>query len=161
MLGDLLGATKVVPIERKTPMSHSESTAARRPVSSSDRKRAILVVDDEPEVRKALRRTLRSPDYVVYDVGSAREALDLLKSHVIDLVISDYDMPVMNGIDFLQRVRLTNPSIRRVLLTARADVHTAARVLNEGAAHRLLLKPWSNVDLRGILNLTLSAAPAC
>lgn len=116
---------------------------------------SLLIVDDQPEIRSALRRALGSRSNTIFEARGGEEALEVLREHDLDAVVSDYDMPGMNGLDFLQRVRITWPSVRRILLTGRADVHVAARALNEGAVNRFLLKPWDAYELKGIVELTL------
>ncbi len=121
----------------------------------------ILLVDDQPEVLKSLRRTLMREDLQILTCSSAVEGLEILDQEGIDLVISDNDMPAISGIDFLQRVRLRHPRVQRVLLTGRADLRLAMRALNEGAAHRFLQKPWDRIDLRGLVDILLHTTPHC
>ena len=116
---------------------------------------SILIVDDEPDIRSALRRTLKTPGYTLYEASDGVEALEKLKENPVDAIISDYNMPRMNGLDLLTQVRIMTPAVLRILLTARADVHLAVRALNEGSVHRFLLKPWDHVDLKGILRMAL------
>jgi CheY-like chemotaxis protein len=120
-----------------------------------DDRYSILIVDDEDEVRTAIRRSLHVPGYTIYEACDGVEGLEVLRKHQIDAIVADYNMPRMNGLDFLQQVRITRPNVLRILLTARADVHLAVRALNEGALHRFLLKPWDHFDLRGILRIAL------
>lgn len=121
---------------------------------------SILLVDDEPDVRKALKRSLHVPGYIMHEANDGVEALALLKTAPFDAVISDFNMPRMNGLDLLTQVRIVYPNMLRILLTARADVHLAVRALNEGSVHRFLLKPWDNVDLKGILRMALHSVQA-
>jgi len=119
---------------------------------------SILVVDDQPEIRAALRRCLNAYGNKILEAGSGEDALSLVKSESIDAVVTDYDMPGMNGLELLKRLRIMKPAMRRILLTGRADVRIAARALNEGCVHRFLLKPWQDYDLEGIVRITLSTA---
>ena len=83
-------------------------------------RKTILVVDDEPEIREMMSDYLRdSQGYRVLNAGNGREALDTMigKEH-IDLILSDINMPVMKGFDFLSEVRKSHPQIKRVLITA-------------------------------------------
>lgn len=115
----------------------------------------ILLVDDEPDIRRAVRRTLAAPGYSFLEVDDGAAALALLERQRVDAVVSDYNMPAMNGLDLLAQVRDDYPEIVRILLTARADVHLAVGALNDGIVHRFLLKPWDHVDLRGIVQMTI------
>ncbi len=120
----------------------------------------VLVVDDDMEIRAALRRELSLCDLRCDLAADAEQALILLRETEFDVVVSDFDMPGMNGLDLLQRVRLTHPASYRVLLTGRADLGVAVRALNEGAVHRFLLKPWDRVDLAGIIQIGLRGRQA-
>jgi response regulator RpfG family c-di-GMP phosphodiesterase len=120
---------------------------------------SILLVDDERDVRSALRRTLYVPGYTVYEANDGVEALEVLKEVEIHAVVSDYDMPRMDGMALLQRVRILRPDAVRVLITARADLNVAVRAINEGAVHRFLLKPWDRIDVRGIVQMALHQRP--
>jgi CheY-like chemotaxis protein len=115
----------------------------------------ILLVDDEPDMRAALRRSLYRAGATFLEAGDGVEALELLAAHRVDAVISDFEMPRMDGLTLMQHVRLRTPEILRIMVTARADVNVAVRALNEGAVHRFLLKPWDRVDLRGIVDMGL------
>jgi response regulator RpfG family c-di-GMP phosphodiesterase len=116
---------------------------------------SILLVDDEPDIRAALRRSLHVPGYTIHEAGDGAEGLAFVRKNPVDAVVSDYNMPRMNGLDLLQQVRIVRPEALRMLITARADVHLAVRAINEGSVHRFLLKPWDHIDLRGILRLAL------
>lgn len=115
----------------------------------------ILIVDDQTEVRLALGRTLKSSGHVVTGVSSGQAALAELKKNVFDAVISDFEMPEMDGLTLLNTIRIMFPETKRLLLTGRADVQIAIRALNERSAHRFLLKPWTGVDIQGILDLAI------
>ena len=116
---------------------------------------SILLVDDEPDICNALRRSLLVPGYEILIANSAVKALEILSEQHVDAIISDYNMPGMDGLDLLQHVRIMQPQVLRILLTARGDLPLAVRALNEGGVHRFLLKPWNHVDLRGTLELAL------
>jgi DNA-binding NtrC family response regulator len=115
----------------------------------------ILLVDDEPDVRAAVRRALQLPGYTILEAGDGAAALELVKERTLDAIVTDFCMPGMDGLELLLRIKLMQPEVLRVLITSRADVNLAIRALNEGAAHRFFLKPWDRVDLRGILRTAL------
>lgn len=117
------------------------------------KKAKILIVDDERDVRSALRRTLRELD--VIEADCADDALAILATEKVDAVISDYDMKGGNGLDLLQRVRIRYPAVVRILLTGRASIPVVCRALNERTVDRILLKPWTQVDLKGVVDLAL------
>lgn len=108
----------------------------------------ILTVDDEASVLSALRRLLRKQGYRILQATRGADALELLRSHEVDLVISDMRMPEMDGAQLLEQVRLHDPSIMRVLLTGYADIASTIAAINRGEIHRYLAKPWDDEDLR-------------
>ena len=116
---------------------------------------SILLVDDEPDVRSALRRSVYVPGYTIHEASDGVSALKLIRSTAVDAVLSDHNMPAMTGLDLLKQLRVLAPQSLRLLITARADVELAMRAVNEGAVHRFLLKPWDGIDLRGILRMAL------
>jgi len=114
----------------------------------------ILICDDEPDVRAAMRRTLRG--YDVVEVSSAREALDQFKSRTFDAIISDFSLNAdSDGLDLLQMVRLQQPDSIRFLVTASRDLDVAVRAVNGGAVHRYFIKPWHDEQLRSALEILL------
>ena len=120
----------------------------------------ILLVDDDPDIRASLRRALHDTEYRVIEAGSGEHGVEFLQSEsVIDVVISDFSMPGMNGVDFLHQVRMRRPDALRVILTGELDVQVAARALNEGAAHKFLLKPWERVDLINTVRIAQRTVP--
>lgn len=115
--------------------------------------RNILVVDDEPNVRLALERTLRREQYKVLSASSAEEGLEVLRRNPVDVVISDHMMPGLTGLEFLKLVRDRHPDVGRIILTGHADMETAIKAINEGEIYRFLQKPWDDIELKVILHL--------
>jgi response regulator RpfG family c-di-GMP phosphodiesterase len=103
----------------------------------------ILLVDDEVNVLSSLSRTLYEEDYgEILNAQNSLEALEIVKKTPgLSLVISDFHMPGMNGIDFLVEVRNLSPDTTRVLLTGAADLDMALNAVNKGNVFRFLLKP--------------------
>lgn len=116
-----------------------------------------LLVDDEPLVLTSLRRLLRREDFEVSLCASGAEGLAHLEAHAADLVVSDYMMPGMNGLAFLEQVRARWPRPARVLLTAQADQTLVERALGSGLLHLALRKPWENGALIAALRQVVRA----
>ena len=110
--------------------------------------RTILVVDDEEQVREALRKLLDREGYTVTTAEGPTEALELLRQQPIKLVISDQNMPDMSGIEFFRLIRERHPNVCRIMLTADPERDTIIRAVNEGEVYRFLPKPWNNTMLR-------------
>ena len=116
----------------------------------------VLTVDDEPSVLNALRRVFRAQGITTLQATSAAEGLELLKTHRVDLVISDMRMPEMDGSRFLELVKDHDESIVRVLLTGYADMSSTIAAINKGAIHRYIAKPWDDQDLVLVVREALS-----
>jgi DNA-binding NtrC family response regulator len=103
-----------------------------------------------------MRRTFRK--HACIEVGTPREALDLLKTETFDAIVSDYAMGTdSDGLDLLNHVRVLYPDMIRFLVTGNRDLRTAMRAVNEGAVHRYFLKPWDDEQLRSALDIKLAS----
>ncbi len=107
----------------------------------------VLLVDDDPLVLSALRRALRRAGMDVTMATSGAEGLAVLEKETVDLVLSDYKMPGMNGVEFLKQVSARWPVVRRCMLTAQADPETLEDALATGVLHKAMRKPWDNCEL--------------
>ena len=108
----------------------------------------LLIVDDEENVHKSLRRLLMRDGYHILTASSVNEAFDLLAQNRVDVVLSDHRMPQMQGVDFLTHVRSMYPAAKRIVLTAYQDEHVLSKALNEGEVFRFLTKPWDDEKIR-------------
>ncbi|WP_298436996.1 response regulator [Geobacter sp.] len=109
----------------------------------------ILCVDDETNVLRALERMLLDYDYELLTATSAAEGLELLgKVEPVQIVISDYRMPVMNGVDFLREVCARWPDTVRIVLSGYADTAAIVAAINEGEIYRFVPKPWNDEELK-------------
>ena len=119
---------------------------------------SLLIVDDEPNVLNALRRMCLNrtmlpaiPDPSVTAFTSPLEAIDYLRDHPVDLVISDYRMPDMDGATLLTRVKALRPDTARIILSACADLDGIARAINDAGIFRFVSKPWSDPELKAAI----------
>jgi DNA-binding NtrC family response regulator len=112
----------------------------------------IVLVDDEEMVLTSLRSILAlETEYNVETFTSAGTALEYIEGNDVDLVISDYLMPEMDGISFLAKVREMKPEIPRIILTGYADKENAIKAINEVGLYQYIEKPWNNEDLMIII----------
>lgn len=112
----------------------------------------IVVVDDEKIVTSAFAALLKVEGFSdVHFFNSPKDALTFLNKNTPDLVISDFLMPEMNGLEFLSEVNKLYPEVSKILLTGYADKENAIRAINEIGLYRYIEKPWSNEDL--IINI--------
>lgn len=108
----------------------------------------IIIVDDEDMVLTSLKSFLNlETDYDVHTFTSASNALKFIKNTEVDLVISDYLMPEMDGMTFLSKVRDMRPEVPRIILTGYADKENAIKAINEVGLFQYIEKPWDNDDL--------------
>jgi DNA-binding NtrC family response regulator len=120
----------------------------------------LLVVDDEENVRTALRRVLRRSPYDLLFADSGPAALSLLEREEVDIVMSDHLMPGMSGVQLLRTVRSTRPYAARLMLTGQADLETAMDAIRSGDIDRFLTKPWDDVELRAALEMVCDKVAA-
>jgi thioredoxin reductase (NADPH) len=119
-------------------------------MAEAETKTAILTVDDDPDVSRAVARDLRrryGENYRIVRAESGAQGLEVLRElklrgDLVALLLADYRMPQMNGIEFLEEAMDLFPSARRVLLTAYADTGAAINAINVVDLDHYLLKPW-------------------
>ncbi|MGD0411977.1 MAG: HD domain-containing phosphohydrolase [Verrucomicrobiota bacterium] len=114
----------------------------------------ILIVDDEEIVLVALRDTLAREGYHVVASPHAIHALTVLKDQQFSVIISDQQMPLISGLEFLTQVREVQPNATRILITAVLSLSTVIDAINKGEIYRFVVKPW----LREELLVTVRAA---
>lgn len=103
----------------------------------------ILVVDDEPDIVQGLAAFLqRAVGADVVTAGSGAEAVARLQEAAVDLVISDYKMPGMDGLQFLSEAKRLRPDAARIMMTAYADLDLALQALNEARILHFFTKPF-------------------
>jgi len=108
----------------------------------------LLLVDDEPNVLRSLRRVFQREQYEIVTASSSNEALALLAQQEFHILISDYMMPGLNGAELLKRAKNMRPDMIRIMLTGHADTGAVMGAINEGAVYKFILKPWNDDDLR-------------
>ena len=116
----------------------------------------ILVVDDEPVVVQSIAALLEleTPHKVLVETSPSR-AIQLAKVNPLDLVISDFLMPELDGIKLLLEIRRLYPESTLILLTGYADKENAIRAINEVGIFHYMEKPWDNDDLLTIIRTGL------
>jgi DNA-binding NtrC family response regulator len=132
------------------PERHKIKTGEKMSVVKSDS--TIVLVDDEEMVLTSLRSFINlETNFNVETFTSAEAALEFIKNNDIDIVISDYLMPEMDGISFLAKVREIRPDVPRIILTGYADKENAIKAINDVGLFQYIEKPWDNDDLLIIL----------
>jgi len=108
----------------------------------------IVIVDDEPMVLTSLKSFLNlETEYNIMTFLSAKDALKYITENKVDLVVSDFLMPEMDGITFLAKVRDAKPEVPRIILTGYADKENAIKAINSVGLFQYIEKPWDNDDI--------------
>lgn len=113
----------------------------------------ILIVDDEATQRKVLSGFLKKQGYKIYDASSGNQALEIASKNLIDLVLTDFKMPDITGLDVLKSVRSIYPEVAVIIMTAFGTIETAVEAMREGA-YDYLTKPINLDELELLINRT-------
>lgn len=125
----------------------------------------ILIVDDEESILKALKRLLRAAPCTygnktfsldVHTYNTPMAALEAAGQEEFDLFLSDYRMPVMDGIEFLRAAKEIQPDAARLILSGYADLNALVRAVNEVGIDRFVGKPWNDYDLLSAIGQALA-----
>jgi two-component system, NtrC family, sensor kinase len=109
----------------------------------------ILFVDDERNVLRSLERTFLDEDYEILTANSGAEGLQALREiSPVQVVISDYRMPEMNGVEFLRQVCAEWPGTVRIVLSGYADSASIVSAINDGQIYKFIPKPWNDDELK-------------
>src|SRR5436190_17378327 len=129
---------------RRLDMSAAISSlpVTNHPANQTGSPHRILIVDDEEIVMVALRETLVRAGYQVATAPNPIPALEALKNEPFSVVISDQQMPKMNDLDFLAKVKELQPEASRILITAVLSLDTVIDAINKGEIFRFIVKPW-------------------
>ncbi len=113
---------------------------------------SVLILDDEEMVVTSISSFLElETDYNIITFTEGAKALEYIKENNIDLVISDYLMPEMDGITFLFKVKEIDRQITRIILTGYADKENAIKAINDVGLFQYIEKPWDNDNLRIVI----------
>ncbi len=118
--------------------------------------RTVLFVDDEQSIRNAIERLyLERNDVRCLFAATGQEGLEILAKEDVWVVVSDYLMPGMRGIEFLTKVKVMRPDTIRIMMTAYADLSIAIDAINKSEAYRFITKPWENRELTATVDEAL------
>jgi DNA-binding NtrC family response regulator len=108
----------------------------------------VMIVDDEDMVITSVRAFLQlETEYNIAGFTVPEKAADYLRTNPIEVVVSDYLMPKMTGLQLLARAKELQPEAARVLLTGHADKQSAIQAINDVGLYQYLEKPWDNAQL--------------
>jgi two-component system response regulator AtoC len=119
----------------------------------------ILIVDDEPSIRKVLSAQLKRLGHVVYSCKDGAVAIEKLRRSLVDLVITDLRMPNVDGMELLNHVSVNYPGLPVVIITAHGTVDSAVEAIKEGAFD-YVSKPFDQGELRDIVHKAIATGSA-
>lgn len=122
-------------------------------------KPTLLLIDDEERILRSLRM-LFFTGYTVRMTTDPHEALRILRTEKVHVIISDQRMPVMQGSELLRLAREVSPATMRILLTGYSDREASIASVNEGEVFRYLLKPWAGEEVRRVVAEAATIAEA-
>lgn len=116
-------------------------------MSAQPERPAILCVDDEPSILRALRRIFMDEPWDLHFATGGEEGLAVVAEQPLDLILSDFRMPGMDGVAFLKKAKEQRPDCMRLVLSGYADINLIVSALNEGEIYRFIPKPWNDDEL--------------
>ncbi|HEV2420576.1 MAG TPA: sigma-54 dependent transcriptional regulator [Candidatus Acidoferrales bacterium] len=117
---------------------------------------SILIVEDEPKMRRLLEMNLADQGFTTHSAGDAEAGLRLLNTEKIDLVLTDFKLPGMTGLEFLQAIKRANAALPVVIMTAYGSVESAVEAMKVGASD-YVLKPFSLAEMVMVVRKELDA----
>jgi len=114
-------------------------------------KAKILLVDDEIKIINALKRVLNKKEYEILSANTSMDAISILDNNKIDIIICDYSMPDIMGIDVLKYCKKEQPESIRILITGSCDINVAISAINEGNIFHYFSKPWKNEEILSVV----------
>ena len=152
------GATRQTTMAREprpaAELASTREAGSSRPVAMLEDRHQILVVDDEANLRRVLAAQLERDGYEVHTAQDGNQAIEFIREHHVDLVITDLRMPKVGGMDLLRWVQTEEPQVPVVMLTAHATVDTAVLALKHGAVD-YISKPFDKDELRSAVRKAL------
>lgn len=118
----------------------------------------IMVVDDEQMVLDAIRREIKSPGREILLYEKSMEAAQALEHEDFDLIITDYRMPEMDGVQLLERAKRLKPRTLRVVISGESDWQFLKDAINYAEIYRFISKPWNEFDLKSTVEQALAYA---
>ncbi|MDA3864898.1 MAG: response regulator [Deltaproteobacteria bacterium] len=111
----------------------------------------ILLLDDEKPILGVLKRVFFDKPWGTYTASDPEEALQMVKENNFAVIISDFKMPKMNGLEFLTKARAISPDSVMMVFSGYAESEAISKAIDDGILSRFIPKPWNNTELYGII----------
>jgi DNA-binding NtrC family response regulator len=118
----------------------------------------VIVVDDEKVIREGLRRLLTLEGFQVLTAENGREALDLVRSRCVDVLLCDLKMPIMGAIEVLEEVRRTHEDLPVIIVTGQGSMDNAMECMKKGA-YDFVTKPFRTDFLLSVIKCAIERLP--
>ncbi|OZG71201.1 hypothetical protein BTA51_22470 [Hahella sp. CCB-MM4] len=116
----------------------------------------LLIVDDEENILRSLKRLFRREDYQIITATSGAEALEVLNTTPVSVILSDQRMPGMTGSELFLQVKTLYPRTIRLIMSGYTELESITNAINDGAIFKFLLKPWDDDKLLGHIREAMS-----
>lgn len=121
------------------------------------KKQTILVVDDDELFLEFIQRMLSDDSINIITATSGKQGLEILKKQEVSMVLSEYRMPLMDGLEFLGKVKIIYPEVLTVILTAQADIELVIKAINDVGVYKFILKPLDDTELKIMIKSALES----
>ncbi len=116
----------------------------------------ILVIDDDPDLRGLLYRFLSRKGFEVYAAGDGKEALQLIREHKVSIALCDFQLPDLTGAELIKKMKILEPALKAIVITAYSDVDTAVESMKAGAFD-YVNKPLNHEEILQTINSALKS----
>ncbi len=123
----------------------------------SDHHSSVIFVDDEANILKTIIRSMRSANFKVLTTTEPTEALKFCLLESVQIIVSDFRMPGINGVELLTSAKQLKPDLHRIILSGLADENLIDEALKNEVVHQYLVKPIKMTELQTLLETILSA----
>lgn len=131
-----------------TQLQQQNKSLPAAPDDTAAQQKTLLLIDDESNVLAALSRLLRQDGYHILTAHTPVEGFELLALNEVHVILCDQAMPLMNGTDFMYKVKNMYPDTIRIILSGQTEFQSVIQAVNRGAIYRYYAKPWDDHVLR-------------
>jgi len=143
--------SKPLPAEHMRLLLKDNKPLPLPPSDQTPIEQQLLILEKEPNVQQALIITLKDQGYNIMVCSSTNEALNILDTHPIGVILCDLQTPSTDGLDFLKQIQDQHPQVMKVLLSGYTELNCVNGAMSRATIYRILTKPWDNNVLRQTL----------
>jgi DNA-binding NtrC family response regulator len=110
----------------------------------------VLYLDDDKANLNSFKANFKN-EFEIFIADSPIKAYNMIEEHQIQVVITDHNMPSMNGVEFLESISKDYPNVQRILLTGYTELVSVVEAVNKGKVYRIITKPFNLNEIKGII----------